>query len=86
VLISLDSVTGFLNVIGLIDAGPVLLVNYASDEDRGGLIAGIEIEGAFGMLFGLFKASFFVSLRGFVELVLGSDFVYQRAARSGRDK
>ena len=85
-LIGFDSVAGSLHIIRMIDAGFVLLVNYASDKDRGCLIAGIKIEGAFRVLFGFLEASFFISLGCFVQLILGSDFVNQGATRSGRDK
>ena len=75
-----------MHVIRLLDAGLVLLVNYASDKDRGCLIAGIKIEGAFRVLFCFLEASFFISLGCLVQLIFGSDFVNQGATRSGRDK
>ena len=46
-------------------------------EDRSGLIAGVEFQGTLGMLFGFFKVAFFVGARGFIQLVLGSNFIYE---------
>src|SRR5207244_1943143 len=79
-LISFDSIARALDVVGRIDAGLVLLVNYSGNENRSGWILRIEIQGALGVLFGFLELSGLVSARRYVEFVLCSAFFVQCAA------
>src|SRR5262249_20712068 len=80
VLISFDRLSGFLNIVGLVDTGFVLLVGNASDKNRGGLVAGIKSQRAFGMLLGVVEMAFLIALGRLVQLILRPDFVDQPAA------
>src|SRR2546430_12799547 len=61
-------------------------MNDARDKDRSGRVTGIEVKSALGMLFRFFKAAFAIGTRRFVQLVLGSYFVNERAAGSRAGK
>ena len=65
-LVGSDSVTGPLDIVGQVNSGLVLLMDYPGDENRSCLITWIEIERPFGMLLGILEMTFAVSARGFV--------------------
>src|SRR5205823_6702235 len=85
-LVGLDSVFCFLNVIGRIDAGLVLLVDDAGDKNRRRFVGWIQRERATSMQLGVFEVPFFVGLRCFVQFVLGPHLGNQGAAGAGSNK
>ena len=83
---SLDCFARLCDIVRIINARLVLLVDDAGDEDGSGLIVRVEVQRAFGMLFGFFEMSLSVGARGFIQLVLGPDLVDERTAGTGADK
>jgi hypothetical protein len=84
--VGFDGIARLLNILGVVNAGFVLLVGYTRDKDSGGFVVGIEIQRALGMLLGFFEVSFSVGARRLIQLVLGPDLINQRATGAGTDK
>src|SRR5207302_8244480 len=78
--VGLDGVASSLYVVGLIDAGPVLLVDDTGNEDHRRLVSWLQIQRPLGVCFRFFEVPVFVGPGTRIELVLGSYFVNEGAA------
>src|SRR5258708_879940 len=85
-LVGLDRLLGFGDIVRGINALLVLLVNDTRNENGSGRVIGIEVQRALRVRFGFLDVSVPVGLGGIVKLALRSYLIDDRAACAGHDK